>query len=231
MAGAPGFPGRRTRWTGPTRPRERPSPSSRPRPPTIRSDARSTSSVELVAAGGVVAAGANVDLGAGFRSARLAGARGDQRDAVLAALRVLGVEDAHRLGDRAGFLVALFGPAVTRRVGAAAARAIGEGRWAALHLAVAASDTLGPEQVEQVLALRAPEGVDLTPDGPPSALAHHLRQVLEPVPRPRKLELVLDLWAQVLEHHSRPRAARAAARDAEPPRPDRRPAPAPPARR
>ncbi|GAA4487566.1 hypothetical protein GCM10023191_015610 [Actinoallomurus oryzae] len=156
----------------------------------------------LVAAGGVAAAGANVDLGAGFRSARLAGARGDQRDAVLAALRVLGVEDAHRLGDRAGFLVALFGPAVTRRVGAAAARAIGEGRWAALHLAVAASDTLGPEQVEQVLALRAPEGADLTPDGPPSALAHHLRQVLEPVPRPRRLELVLDLWAQVLEHHA-----------------------------
>ncbi|GLY91494.1 hypothetical protein [Actinoallomurus iriomotensis] len=154
----------------------------------------------LVAAGGVVAAGANVDLGEGFRSARLDGARGDQRDAVLAALRVLGVENAHRLGDRAGFLVALFGPAVTRRVGAAAALAMSEGRWAALHLAVAASDTLGPEQVEQVLALRAPENV--TPDGPPSALAHHLRQVLEPVPRPRRLELVLDLWAQVLEHHA-----------------------------
>ena len=153
----------------------------------------------LVKAGGVVVAGAGVELGEGFRSARLEGARGDQRDAVLAALRVLGLEDAHRLGERTGFLVALFGPAVTKRVGAAAATAIGEGRWAALHLASAASDTLGPEQLERVLALTAPEGVDITPDGPPSALARHLRQVLEPVAAPRRLDLVLDLWAQVLE--------------------------------
>ncbi|GAA4627427.1 hypothetical protein GCM10023196_039580 [Actinoallomurus vinaceus] len=156
----------------------------------------------LVKAGGVVAAGAGVDLGSGFRSARLAGARGDQRDAVLAALRVLGVENAHRLGDRAGFLVALFGPAVTKRVGAAAERAIHEGRWAAVHLASAASDVLGPEQVEQILALRAPEDADLTPAGPPSALAQHLRQVLEPVPRPRRPALITDLWARVLEHHA-----------------------------
>lgn len=63
----------------------------------------------LVQVGGAVAAGAGVDLGSGFRSARLAGARGDQRDAVLAALRVLGLEKAGRLGDRAGFGVALFG--------------------------------------------------------------------------------------------------------------------------
>ncbi|MEV0398679.1 hypothetical protein [Actinoallomurus sp. NPDC050550] len=156
----------------------------------------------LVKAGGVVAAGAGVDLGSGFRSARLAGARGDQRDAVLAALRVLGVEDTHRLGDRAGFLVALFGPAVTKRVGAAAEEAIREGRWAAVHLASAASDVLGPEQVERVLELRAPEGVDLTPAGPPSALAQHLRQVLEPVTRPRRPALILDLWERVLEHHA-----------------------------
>src|SRR5262245_56497629 len=67
----------------------------------------------LVAAGGVVAAGAGVDLGGGFRSARLAGARGDRRDAVLAALRVLGVAGAPRLGERAAVLVALFGPAAT----------------------------------------------------------------------------------------------------------------------
>jgi hypothetical protein len=154
----------------------------------------------LVKAGGVVAAGAGVDLGDGFRSARLEGARGDQRDAVLAALRVLGVDGAHRLGERTGFLVALFGPAVTKRVGAAAAAAIGEGRWAALHLASAASDTLGPEQLERVLALTAPEGV--APDGPPSALARHLKQVLEPVAAPRRLDLVLDLWARVLEHHA-----------------------------
>jgi hypothetical protein len=156
----------------------------------------------LVKAGGVVAAGAGVDLGSGFRSARLAGARGDQRDAVLAALRVLGVENADRLGVRAGFLVALFGPRVTRRVGAATAQAIKEGRWAAVHLASAASDSLGPEQLEQILALRAPEGIDLIPDGPPSALARHLRQVLEPVSGPRRLALILDLWEQVVRQHA-----------------------------
>ncbi|MFG2088459.1 hypothetical protein [Spirillospora sp. NPDC048824] len=156
----------------------------------------------LVGAGGVVAAGAGVDLGAGFRSARLDGARGDQRDAVLAALRAVGLREAGRLGDRAGFLVALFGPAVTRRVGAAAGRAVEDGRWAALHLAVAASDVLGPEQLERVLALEAPEGVDIVPGGLPSVLGEHLRQVFEPVPRPRRLDLILDLWERVLEHHA-----------------------------
>ncbi|MDN3358669.1 hypothetical protein [Actinomadura sp. DC4] len=156
----------------------------------------------LVAAGGVAAAGAGVELGPGFRSARLAGARGDQRDAVIAALRVLGLDGAGRLGDRAGFLVALFGPHVTKKVGAAAARAIGDGRWAALHLATAASDVLGPEQLEQVLDLTAPEGADLIPGGPPSALAQHLGQVLAPVPGPSRLHLILDLWAQVIEHHA-----------------------------
>jgi hypothetical protein len=156
----------------------------------------------LVQAGGAVAAGAGVDLGSGFRSARLAGARGDRRDAVLAALRVLSLEQADRLGDRAGFLVALFGPAATKRVAAAATRAISEGRWAAVQLASAASDMLGPEQLERVLALRAPDGADLVP-GPASALAQHLRQLLEPLPGPRRLELLLDLWARVEEHHAR----------------------------
>lgn len=153
----------------------------------------------LVAAGGVVAAGAGVDLGAGFRSARLDGAHGDQRDAVLAALRVVGIAGAHRLGQRAGFLVALFGPAVTRRVGAAAARAVEEERWAALHLASAASDVLGPEQLERVLALEAPDGIDLVPDGLPSMLARYFGQVFRDVPAPRRLALVLDLWERVLE--------------------------------
>lgn len=155
----------------------------------------------LVAAGGAAAAGAGVYLGSGFRSARLAGARGDQRDAVLAALRVLGVEQADRLGDRAGFLVALFGPAVTKRVGAATTNAISDGRWAAVTLASAASDMLGPEQLESVLALEAPAGVEMVP-GPASALAQHLRQVLTPLPEPRRLELLLDLWAQVTSHHA-----------------------------
>ncbi|WP_181663272.1 hypothetical protein [Actinomadura madurae] len=153
----------------------------------------------LVADGGAVAAGAGVDLGAGFRSARLDGARGDQRDAALAALRAVGVRNAHRLGERSGFLVALFGPAVTKRVGAAAARAAEDGRWAALHLASAASDVLGPEQLERVLALEAPDA-DLAPDGPPSVLALYLRQVLGDVPGPRRLALILDLWARVLGH-------------------------------
>jgi hypothetical protein len=156
----------------------------------------------LVTAGGVVAAGAGVDLGGGFRSARLEGAPGDQRDAVLAALKVLGVEGADRLGDRAGFLVALFGPSVTKRVGAATAQAIAESRWAAVHLASAASDVLGPEQLERVLALRAPDGADLVSGGLPSALAARLKQVFEPIPRQRRLELLVDLWARVSEHHA-----------------------------
>lgn len=156
----------------------------------------------LVADGGAVAAGAGVDLGGGFRSARLDGARGDQRDAVLAALRAVGLSGAHRLGERAGVLVALFGPSVTKRVGAAAGRAAEEGRWAALHLASAASDVLGPEQLERVLALEAPEGVDLTPGGQPSVLAGYLRQVFGPVPAPRRLALILDLWERVAERRA-----------------------------
>ncbi|MBO2463185.1 hypothetical protein [Actinomadura violacea] len=160
----------------------------------------------LVEAGGATAAGAGVDLGGGFRSARLDGARGDQRDAVLAALRALGLENAGRLGDRAGFLVALFGPAVTRRVGAAAAKAAGDGRWAALHLASAASDVLGPEQLERVLDL---DGPDALVPAAPSLLAGYLRQVFEGVPRPRRLDLLLDLWGRVLgERDRRGRRAR-----------------------
>ncbi|HEU5028630.1 MAG TPA: hypothetical protein VFV01_27225 [Spirillospora sp.] len=154
----------------------------------------------LVEAGGVAAAGAGVDLGAGFRSARLDGARGDQRDAVLAALRALGLESAGRLGDRAGFLVALFGPSVTKRVGAAAAKAAADGRWAALHLASAASDVLGPEQLERVLEL---DGPDNAVPGAPSVLAGYLRQVFDGVPRPRRLDLLLDLWALVLDQRDR----------------------------
>ncbi|GAA2123384.1 hypothetical protein [Actinomadura napierensis] len=154
----------------------------------------------LVEAGGVVAAGAGADLGAGFRSARLEGARGDQRDAVLAALRALGLEHADRLGDRTRFLVALFGPSVTRRVGAAAAKAAGDGRWAALRLASAASDVLGPEQLERVLDL---DGPDTAVPGAPSVLGGYLRRVLDGVPRPRRLDLLLDLWSEVLGHQER----------------------------
>ncbi|MEV6103590.1 hypothetical protein AB0M28_02605 [Streptomyces sp. NPDC051940] len=156
----------------------------------------------LTAAGGDLAAGAGVDLGAGFRSARLAGARGDQRDAVLAALRALGPRDADRLGERAAVLVALFGPAATKPVGAAAAQAVADGRWPAVHLASAASDVLGPEQLERLLALGAPGGFDPVGGGLPSALAAQLRPVLEPLPAPRRLALLLDLWERVLARHA-----------------------------
>jgi hypothetical protein len=151
----------------------------------------------LVAAGGVVTAGAGVDLGGGFQSARLAGGRGDRRDAVLAALRVLGVEQADRLGERAAVLVALFGPEVTRPVGTAAAHAIGAGHWPALHLATAASDLLGPEQLEQVLSWTAPQGTDPVPHGLASVLAEHLDRVFGTLPRPRRLALLRDVWESV----------------------------------
>lgn len=157
----------------------------------------------LVAAGGVVAAGAGVDLGGGFRSARLAGARGEKRDAVLAALRALGPEGAGRLGDRAATTVALFGPAATKRVGAAAARAVADGRWAAVRFASAASDVLGPEQVERILALEAPAGADPVDGGAPSVLAEHLGRVLAPLPRPRRPAVLTDLWDRVLDGHAR----------------------------
>ncbi|MFI6866777.1 hypothetical protein [Nocardia sp. NPDC050406] len=151
----------------------------------------------LIEAGGVVIAGAGVDVGDGFTSARLPGASGDRRDAVLAALRVLGVEGAERLGDRAATLVALFGVTATKPVGAAAEAAMRENRWAAVHLASAAADLLGPEQLERVLALRAPEGVDPVPSGAPSELAANLRHVLERYSGRRRLDLVLDVWEQV----------------------------------
>src|SRR5256885_6192895 len=85
----------------------------------------------LVAAGGVEAAGAGVELAGGFRSARLAGAPGDRRDAVLAALPVLGPGGAAPLGGRAGGLLTPFGPAPTRPLGAAATPPAREGPGAA----------------------------------------------------------------------------------------------------
>lgn len=145
------------------------------------------------------AAGAGVDLGGGFTSARLAGAQGDRRDAVLAALRILGGEGAHRLGDRTATLVALFGPAATKRVGAAANAAVAEERWGAVHLASAASDLLGPEQLERVLDLRAPEGIDPFPRGAASTLAGHLARVLAGYRPPRRLALVVSLWDHVCD--------------------------------
>ncbi|MVU81006.1 hypothetical protein GPX89_27625 [Nocardia sp. ET3-3] len=148
----------------------------------------------LLELGGVVIAGAGIDVGDGFASARLAGATGDRRDAVLAALRILKVSGAWRLGERTATLVALFGVTATKPVGAAAEQAIGEGRWSAVILASAAADVLGPEQLVKVLALRAPDGTDPIPDGAPSVLAENLGRVLEQYSRPRRLDLILDLW-------------------------------------
>jgi hypothetical protein len=148
----------------------------------------------LVAEGGILAAGAGVDVGAGWRTARLAGCAGDRRDAVLAALRVLRADGSERLGDRPAVLVALFGPAVTKRVGAAAATALHDGRFAVLHLASAASDVLGPEQLERVLALTGTDGMDREPEGLASVLAEHLGRLLGPLSKPRRLTVLLDLW-------------------------------------
>ncbi|QQQ78227.1 hypothetical protein IOD16_07070 [Saccharothrix sp. 6-C] len=164
--------------------------------------------VLLVVDGTETAAAAGVDLGGGFTSARLAGARGDRRDAVLAALEVLGDDGAHRLGDRTAGLVALFGPSATKRVGSAAHAAVAEQRWAALRLASAASDLLGPEQVERVLELRAPDGVDPFPRGAASTLADHLSRALSGYPRPRRLALVLSLWEHVCASQVERRRAR-----------------------
>lgn len=156
-----------------------------------------TSRLAVLVADGPEAAAAGMDLGGGFTSARLAGAHGDRRDAVLAALRVLGADGAHRLGDRTGGLVAMFGPSATKRVGAAAQEAVTEGRWAALQLASAASDLLGPEQLERVLDLRARDGIDPFPRGAASTLADHLSSALAGYPRPRRLRLIISLWDHV----------------------------------
>ncbi|HEX8628393.1 MAG TPA: hypothetical protein VF755_09515 [Catenuloplanes sp.] len=154
----------------------------------------------LVGAGGTVVADVGADLGDGFRSARTQGGAGDRRDAVLAALSFPWLAD--RFGDPPALLVALFGPTATRPVGAAARAAIDEGRWATLRFAAAASDVLGPEQLVRLLELRAPDGVDPFPDGLPSMVGGHLARVLREVSRPRRLELLTDLWEQVCAHGS-----------------------------
>ncbi|WP_155127855.1 hypothetical protein [[Actinomadura] parvosata] len=147
----------------------------------------------------VVAAGAGVALAPGFVSARLHGARGDRRDAVLAAVRVLGLDGLHRLGERAGVLVALFGAEATKPLAAAASRAIAERRWTALQLASAASGLLGAEQLVRLLTVDLP-AIDPTPGAAASTMAAHLEQVLGAHSRARRLDLVLDLWQQVAAH-------------------------------
>ena len=149
----------------------------------------------LVAAGGELAAGAGVDLGGGFRSARIDGHPGDRRDAVLAALAV--PEFADRLDPPPALLAALFGPAATRPLGAATVETITAGRWPVLRYAVAAGDLLGPEQLVRLLGLRAPAGIDPFPAGLPSVVGAHLGRVLRPLSGARRLRLLTDLWDQV----------------------------------
>ncbi|MFB8001387.1 hypothetical protein [Nocardia sp. NPDC056000] len=48
-----------------------------------------------------------------------------------------------------------------------------------------------------VLGWEIPEGIDPIPTGAPSALALNLRRVLESYSRPRRLDLLADLWEQV----------------------------------
>ncbi|GAA3919412.1 hypothetical protein [Actinoplanes auranticolor] len=191
-------PGHRVVAAGPVREPARPAPGT----PVAVGPAATTDVTEvlarlreLVAAGGVVAAGADVDLGAGFRSARIAGGAGDRRDAVLAALAVPDI--AGRVGPPPALLVALFGPDATRPLGAAAREAITAGRWPVLRYAVAAADLLGPEQLVRLLALRAPPGVDPFPSGLPSVVGSHLGRVLGPLSGARRLRLLTDLWEQV----------------------------------
>ncbi|MFG1610019.1 hypothetical protein [Actinoplanes sp. NPDC049265] len=149
-----------------------------------------TALTNLVRAGGRLAAGADVDLGHGFRSALLEGGRGDRRDAMLAALTTA----ASALGAREAIVTALFGPRATRRVGAAAAAAVAEGRHAAVKLAAAASDVLGPEQLEQLLSLDTPENIDPFGTGLASDAAAHLARLTAHLPGPRRLALLTDLW-------------------------------------
>ncbi|WP_433217532.1 hypothetical protein ACQP00_09935 [Dactylosporangium sp. CS-047395] len=162
--------------------------------PAERAEAALERLAWLVARAGVVAADAGVELGGGFRSARIEGGAGNRRDGVLAALRVVGAE---ALGSPAAISVALFGIEATKPLGAAATAAVVAGRWAALRLAVAAAEVLGPEQLVTLLQL---EGGDPFPDGLPSVVGGHLRQVLEPLPRARRAALLADLWTRVCAH-------------------------------
>ncbi|WP_344489927.1 hypothetical protein [Nonomuraea monospora] len=150
----------------------------------------------------LTAAGAGIALSPGFVTARLHGARGDRRDAVLAAVQILGLDGLHRLGERAGVLVALFGAEATKPLAAAAGQAIAEGRWAALQLASAASGVLGAEQLVRLLTLDGPP-IDPTPDAAASTMAAHLGRLLTPYSGRRRLDLLLDLWQRVAARQQR----------------------------
>ncbi len=159
-----------------------------------RRDAR-----RLLKDGGPLAFSAGIDVDNGFRTAVLEGGGESRRDAVLAAVELLGVDQLDRIGERGAVLVALFGPRATRRVGKAALDVLASGRCSPLRLAVAASDFLGPEQLEAVLAFTAPTGVEPVPrEHNMLALAGQLEGVLAPVASRRRLRLIRSLWNDVM---------------------------------
>ena len=152
----------------------------------------------LLAGGGPVAAAAGIDVGGGFRTARLEGGGEARRDAVLAAMELLGPEGMDSIGSRDSLLVALFGARATKRVGAAAVAALAGGARSALRLAVAASDVLGPEQLEQVLRFEAPAAIEPVPQGTTGQLSEQLTTLLAPFPPRRRLVLVRSVWDEAV---------------------------------
>ena len=120
------------------------------------------------------------------------------RGTVLAAVEVLGSKGLHRIGEPAAVLVALFGVRATKRVGAAALDGLALDQLSPLRLAVAASDLLGPEQLESILALRAPPGTEPVPKGDPVLLGQQLASILGPYTAKRRVELLRSLWDDVV---------------------------------
>ncbi|MEA2902151.1 MAG: hypothetical protein QOH36_2038 [Actinomycetota bacterium] len=151
----------------------------------------------LVARGGPIVAAAGVRIRA-FRTARLEGSAESRRDAVLAAVEVLGSKGLHRIGEPTAVLVALFGVRATKRVGAAALAGLALDQLSPLRLAVAASDLLGPEQLETLLALRSPPGTEPVPRGDAIVLGEQLTAVLGPYTAPRRVALLRSLWDEVV---------------------------------
>ena len=151
----------------------------------------------LVARGGPLVAAAGVQVRA-FRTARLEGGTESRRDAVLAAVEVLGHKGLHRIGEPVAVLVALFGVRATKRVGAAALDALAHDQLSPLRLAVAASDLLAPEQLESLLALRAPPGTEPVPKGDAVVLGRQLASLLGPYTAKRRVALLRSLWDDVV---------------------------------
>jgi len=170
-----------------------PATATRAQVDRARRDAR-----RLVALGGPVVAAAGIRIRT-FRTARLEGGAESRRDAVLAAVEVLGGKGLHRIGEPASVLVALFSERATKRVGAAALTALADGHLSPVRLAVAASDLLGPEQLETVLALRSPPGAEPVPRGDVVLLGRQLAAVLGPYTARRRLDLLRTLWDDVVD--------------------------------